>query len=34
LADATGWQPEIPLSQTIADMFDYWRSKPDDAVLS
>jgi GDP-4-dehydro-6-deoxy-D-mannose reductase len=34
LEAATGWQPEIPLSQTIADMFDYWRSKPDDALLS
>ena len=23
----TGWQPEIPLSQTLQDTLDYWRSK-------
>jgi GDP-4-dehydro-6-deoxy-D-mannose reductase len=34
LTAATGWLPEIPLYQTIADMFDYWRSKPADALLN
>lgn len=33
LQAATGWQPEIPLSRTIADMFTYWRRKPVDALL-
>ncbi len=33
LTALTGWQPEIPLSQTIADMFDYWRSKTDLALV-
>lgn len=32
LTAATGWQQEIPLSQTIADMFGYWRSKSDLAL--
>lgn len=33
LAGATGWQQEIPLSATITDMFRYWRSKPDAALI-
>jgi len=33
LTAATGWQQEIPLSQTIADMFDYWRGKSDLALI-
>ncbi len=33
LTAATGWQQEIDLSQTIADMYDYWRSKPDAALI-
>jgi GDP-4-dehydro-6-deoxy-D-mannose reductase len=28
LAGASGWQPEIPLEQTIADAIDYWRERP------
>jgi GDP-4-dehydro-6-deoxy-D-mannose reductase len=27
LTAATNWQPEIPLAQTIADTFAYWRSR-------
>jgi GDP-4-dehydro-6-deoxy-D-mannose reductase len=33
LKAVTGWQQEIPLSQTIADMFDYWRTKSDFALI-
>lgn len=25
---ATGWQPEIPLEQTLAGVLDYWRERP------
>jgi GDP-4-dehydro-6-deoxy-D-mannose reductase len=24
----TGWQPEIPIEKTLADLLDYWRSAP------
>jgi GDP-4-dehydro-6-deoxy-D-mannose reductase len=27
LAAATGWRPEIPLDQTLADVLAYWRSQ-------
>ena len=28
LSEATGWEPRIPLSQTLADLLDFWRAKP------
>jgi GDP-4-dehydro-6-deoxy-D-mannose reductase len=34
LKAATGWQQEISLSQTIADMFDYWRTRSDFALIT
>ena len=27
LAEASGWRPEIPLEQTIADAIAYWRER-------
>ena len=27
LAEATGWRPEIPLEQTVADAIGYWRER-------
>jgi GDP-4-dehydro-6-deoxy-D-mannose reductase len=27
LANASGWAPEIPLEQTVADAIDYWRAR-------
>jgi GDP-4-dehydro-6-deoxy-D-mannose reductase len=27
LRDAIGWQPRIPLSETVADLLDWWRSE-------
>ena len=30
LVNCTGWQPEIPFHQTIADTLDYWRLKTED----
>jgi GDP-4-dehydro-6-deoxy-D-mannose reductase len=26
LSEATGWQPEIPIDRTLADLLDWWRS--------
>ncbi len=28
LAAATGWKPEIPLDETLADVLAYWRDRP------
>src|SRR5262249_37525288 len=30
---ATGWEPVIPLDQTIDDMLYYWRQKADPALI-
>lgn len=27
LKSLTGWQPRIPMAQTVADLFNYWRSQ-------
>ena len=27
LREATGWEPQIPLSQTVADLVDFWRAE-------
>ncbi len=27
LTEATGWKPEIPIEQTVADTLDWWRSR-------
>ncbi len=27
LRDATGWAPQIPLAETLAEVLDYWRSR-------
>jgi GDP-4-dehydro-6-deoxy-D-mannose reductase len=27
LHEALGWVPEIPLSQTVADLLDWWRAE-------
>jgi GDP-4-dehydro-6-deoxy-D-mannose reductase len=34
LQQATGWQPEIPLEQTLRDTLDWWRSKLARGVLA
>lgn len=28
LRETTGWKPEIPFEQTLADLLDYWREQP------
>ncbi len=33
LSGEIGWTPQISLKQTIADVFAYWRAKPDAALL-
>ena len=30
---ATGWEPAVPLEQTIDDMLNYWRQKPERALV-
>jgi GDP-D-mannose dehydratase len=32
LRSTTGWAPSIPFAVTLADMFEYWRSRPAAAV--
>jgi GDP-4-dehydro-6-deoxy-D-mannose reductase len=27
LTRATGWEPEIPLARTLADLLDWWRAE-------
>jgi GDP-4-dehydro-6-deoxy-D-mannose reductase len=27
LTGATGWEPEIPLEQTLLDMLEWWRGR-------
>jgi GDP-4-dehydro-6-deoxy-D-mannose reductase len=34
LTRATGWEPEIPLDQTLHDMLDWWRSRTAAGVAS
>jgi GDP-4-dehydro-6-deoxy-D-mannose reductase len=29
LGQATGWKPEIPLDETLADVLAYWRQHAD-----
>lgn len=33
LSLATGWQPRISLDDTIGDMLEYWRNKPDESLV-
>jgi GDP-4-dehydro-6-deoxy-D-mannose reductase len=33
LSGETGWTPQISLERTIADIFAYWRTKPDAMLL-
>ncbi len=30
LRSATGWQPRLPLDQSLADVLDYWRTKKEE----
>ena len=34
LSNDTGWSPQIPLSQTVEDLLDYWRAFSDNAILT
>ncbi|MGH9081597.1 MAG: GDP-mannose 4,6-dehydratase [Acidimicrobiales bacterium] len=29
LVETTGWKPEVPLEETLADVLAYWRQRPD-----
>ena len=34
LKSETGWEQELTLEETVADMFNYWRNKPTDASIA
>ncbi|MCS6975691.1 MAG: GDP-mannose 4,6-dehydratase [Gemmatales bacterium] len=34
LKSLTGWQPRIPMAQTVADLFNYWRSQVGNKALA
>jgi GDP-4-dehydro-6-deoxy-D-mannose reductase len=27
IREETGWQPEVPMERTLADLLDYWRAR-------